>query len=65
MPNPVTIAIVLLIVVIIYQHYQIHIIHKELDNIIDGHNNLVEATADMVADLFNDLEGKEDRTYTD
>jgi uncharacterized membrane protein YukC len=65
MPNPVTIAIVLLTVVIIYQHYQIYIIHAELDNIIDGHNNLVETTADMVVDLFNDLEGKEDKTYTD
>tara|TARA_R110001606_G_C14997390_1_gene606626 strand:+ start:80 stop:277 length:198 start_codon:yes stop_codon:yes gene_type:complete len=65
MPNPVTIAIVLLIVVIIYQHYQIHIIHAELDNIIDGHNNLVETTADMVVDVFDALEGKEDKTYGD
>ena len=63
MPDAVTIAIVLLIVVIIHQHYQLYVIHAELDNIINSHNGLTEATAEMLSDILTELDNKEDKDY--
>ena len=55
MLEPTTIAIILLVSVVIYQHIQINMVHVDIDLIIEAHNGLVEATSAAVSEIKEEL----------
>jgi hypothetical protein len=55
MLEPTVIAIVLLFAVVTYQHFQIHMLHDDIYEIIEAHNGLVEATSAAVSEIKEEI----------